>query len=472
MSRRRNTGGPTHVGDHAVVLGGGLAGLAAAGSLAERFDAVTIVERDPLPLVGEHRNGVPQGRHAHLLLPGGLRALAQLFPGIVDDLESHGAHIIDAPEVRFYLAGGRLALSDPSLSACGATRSLLEGVIRRRLRGLPNVRVAERSLADGLVADPDRAQVTGVRLRSPTISNDDSIMDATLVVDATGRGSRTPRWLAAIGFPAPDEERIHVGVHYSTRLFRRDPADLGGCRHVLVAIPPGGRHGGLALAVEDDRWLVTLVGFLSERPPTLLEEFVEHTGTLWRDDLHEIVAHAEPIGEGATGAFPGYLRYRYDRLRQFPDQYVVTGDAVCSLNPVYAQGMSVAIQEAQVLGQLLDRHRLDRIGHRFFRRTRPVIDTAWTMATGADLRHPEVEGRRTAGWRLLNRYINRLLTVAHRDPLVADAFLRVNAMVAPPQHLLRPRIASRVLTGGRAGDGEPERPVLRKHVAHDQIAPR
>jgi 2-polyprenyl-6-methoxyphenol hydroxylase-like FAD-dependent oxidoreductase len=445
---KAGTTGRAHVGEHAVVLGDSLAGLAVAVVLAERFDTVTIIDRDVLPPPGVHRNGVPQGRHTHLLLPGGLRALAELLPGIVDDLEGHGAQIIDAPEFRFYLAGGRLALSDPSLSVCGATRPLLEGVMRRRVRGLPNVCAVERTRADGLVADPGGAQVTGVRVRSPAGSGDDRIVDATLTVDATGRRSRGPRWLAELGYPAPDEESLHVGVHYTTRLFRRDPADLGGCRHVQVAIPPGGRHGGVALAVEADRWLVTLVGILGERPPADLEEFVEHTGALWKDDLHAIVARAEPIGDAAIGAFPAYLRRRYDRLREFPGGYVVTGDAVCSLNPVYAQGMSVAIREAQALGEVLDRHGLDRVGQRFFKRARPLVDSAWQIATGADLGEPAVEGRRTAGWRVVNRYVNRLLTVAHRDPLVADAFLRVSAMVAPPQHLLRPRIASRVLRGG------------------------
>lgn len=470
--RRRSTTEPARVGDHAVVLGGSLAGLIAAASVADRFDMVTIIEADELPSIGRHRNGVPQDRHAHLLLPGGLRTLAGLLPGIVDDLQRQGAHIVDAPEIRFYIAGGRLALSEPGLKICAATRPLLEAVVRRRVLELSNVRVVEQTVADGLLLDAHGANVTGVQLRSPT-DLPHTVMDATLVVDATGRRSRGPRWLTTLGYPAPDEERLHVGVHYSTRLFRRDPADLGGCRQVQIAVPPGERHGGLAMAVEDDRWLVTLVGTLGERPPTALEEFIEFARTLWRDDIHEIVAGAQPVGEAATGAFPHYLRRRYDRLPRLPGHYVVTGDALCSFNPVYAQGMSVAIQDAQVLGEILDRHRLDRVGQRFFRRARPVIDTAWKMATGADLSDPGVDGRRTAGWRTLNRYINRLLTVAQQDPLVADAFLRVNAMMAPPQHLLRPRIASRILRGGQRGRGghdKPDRSTVRQHAAGDHDA--
>ena len=137
----------------------------------------------------------------------------------------------------------------------------------------------------------------------------------------------------------------------------------------------------------------------------------------------------------------------------------MTGDAVCSLNPVYAQGMSVAIGEARALGQILDQHGLDRVGPRFFQRTKRTIDEAWTMATGADLGYPAVEGPRPARWRLINAYVNRLLRVAHHDPVVATAFMAVNGMVAPPQHLMRPRIVSRVFDG----DTTPSGP---KGVAH------
>jgi 2-polyprenyl-6-methoxyphenol hydroxylase-like FAD-dependent oxidoreductase len=433
--------------EHAVVLGASLAGLAAAAVLVERFDRVTIVDRDTLARSdSEHRRGVPQGRHAHILLPGGRLGLAELLPGVVDALRARGGREINTAEVRFHIAGGRLRLVDAGLDIVGATRPLLESVVRDRLRAHPGVEFLEERDARGLLTTPDRSRVIGVRLGSRDSITEDSLA-GDLVVDATGRGSRSPRWLGDLGYPSPDEERLQVGVHYTTRLFRRERGDLEGCQHIVVTIPPQDRRGGVLLAVEGDRWLVTLVGLLGERPPADLAGFVEYARTLWIGDLHEIVAAAEPLGEASTGAFPSYVRRRYDRLRRFPDRYVVTGDAVCSLNPVYAQGMSVAIGEARALGQVLDQHGLDRVGPQFFRRTKRTVEAAWTMSTGADLTHPGIDGSRTIGWRLINTYFNRLLRAAHRDPVVATAFVETMGMVAPPNHLMRPRIVARVLTG-------------------------
>ncbi len=438
----------TRVGEHAVVLGGSLAGLAAAAALAERFHRVTIVERDTLQGADAYRRGVPQGRHLHVLLPAGRMGLAELLPGVVDDLRARDARVIDATDVRFHIAGGSLLLDDADLDIVSATRPLLESVVRDRVRAQPGVRFLEGQDARGLLTTPDRSRVTGVRLGSRD-SNTEDTLPGDLVVDATGRNSRSPHWVADLGYPSPDEERLQVGVHYTTRQFRREPGDLERCQAVMVTIPPEDRRGGALLAVEGDRWLVTLIGLLGERPPADLDGFVEYARTLWVADLHEVVAAAEPLGEASTGGFPGYVRRRYDRLQRFPDRYVVTGDAMCSLNPVYAQGMSAAIGEASALGQVLDRHGLDGVGPRFFQRTRRTVDAAWTMATGADLGYPGVQGPRPARWRLMNAYINRLLRVAHRDPVVAKAFMAVNGMVAPPQHLMRPRIVSRVFTGDR-----------------------
>jgi 2-polyprenyl-6-methoxyphenol hydroxylase-like FAD-dependent oxidoreductase len=436
-----------HSQGHAIVIGASLTGLATAAALADRFDRVTVVERDTLTAGGRPRTGVPQGRHGHILLPSGLLELTALLPGVTDDLLAHGAHLMPAGEIRFHIAGDHLALDDTELQIVGATRPLLESVVRTRVRALPNVEVAEGLDARGPVLADD-ARVAGLRVR-PRDGGPEETIHGELVVDAAGRGSRSAHWLTDLGHPAPDEERFQVGVHYATRLFRWRPSDLDGCRHVVAGVPPHGRRGGFAVVVEDDRCLVTLVGVAGERPPTDLDGFVAYARSLETDDLYILVDGAEPVAEPATGAFPAYLRRHYERLPRLPHGYVAVGDAVCSFNPLYAQGMSMALREAALLGRIVDQHGTEGVGAAFYRQATPMIDAAWTMATSADLGHPEIEGPRTMVWRLLNRYFGRLLRAAHGDPVVANTYLRVISMVAPMQAILHPRVAWHVLAGTR-----------------------
>lgn len=436
------------VGDHAIVLGASLAGLANAAALAGRFDRVTVIERDTLPETVQLRRGVPQGRHAHLLLPGGLQALTALLPGFDTSLRARGGHVIPSDEFRFYIGGGRLALRTDDMAICGATRPFLESVIRERVQAVAGVEFRDGCEIDGLAANSDGTRVTGVHLRSGTTPE---LLEGELVVDTTGRGSRCPHWLTALGFPEVAVNRLDVDVRYTTRLFRRDPADLDGCRHVVIAADPGVRRGGLIIAVEGDRWLITMVGLQGERPPTDLPGFIDYAASLPRGELEEISSRAEPIGDAATGVFGSYLRHRYDRLRNLPAGFAVSGDAVCSFNPVYAQGMGVACLEAQALGEVLDRHGLDRVGVRLLRRTKPLVEGAWSLSTGSDLADPAVDGPRPLSWRLITAYLNRAIPVAHHDPAVAHAVFSVNALIDPPPRLMRPAIAARVLGRRRRG---------------------
>jgi 2-polyprenyl-6-methoxyphenol hydroxylase-like FAD-dependent oxidoreductase len=442
---------------HAVVLGSSLAGLVHAVPLAARFDRVTLVDRDILPDGAEHRGGVAQGHHVHLLVPGGVTRLETLLPGAVDELAARGGHVIPAPEWRLHMGGDRLRLEDASLRVAGATRPLLEAVVRDRVLAMAGVELLDGWSARQLTTTDARTRVTGVGLRSQTDPDEHLTLEADLVVDTTGRASPSPRWLAALGYEPPEEERLHIDVHYATRLFRRNRSDLGSCRHVLVDVPPEGRRGGVALAVEDERWQVTLIGMLGERPPTELDGFSQYAASLWNDELHQIVDGATPLDDGVPRAFPAFSWQRYDRLASLPERYVVSGDAVCSFDPRFGQGMTVALAEAMVLGEVLDQHGLDDIGRRVLAESQPVVQDAWDMSTGADLAHPEVEGPRPLPWKLNTAYLRRLVPVAHRDPEVAAALIHVIGMVERPQHLLRPRTLWRVLRDGHAPDGRSAR---------------
>lgn len=200
------------------------------------------------------------------------------------------------------------------------------------------------------------------------------------------------------------------------------------------------------LAQEGDRWTVTLIGHFGQVAPSELPGFIEFAKTLPAPFIHEVVSHAEPIGDAFTGRFPASLRRRYEKLKSFPEGYLVFGDAICSFNPAYGQGMSVAALQADALQQCLMQDD-ENLAHRFFERASRVVDILWRITVGSDLRIPETIGPRNARVRFINWYIAKLHKAAHYDPEVSVAFLKVANLVAPLPSIMHPRIAMRVLLG-------------------------
>ena len=184
--------------------------------------------------------------------------------------------------------------------------------------------------------------------------------------------------------------------------------------------------------------------------------FAAYTGSFPTQEIHDIVARAEPLGDFKTYRYPANLRRRYERLQRFPNNYLVFGDAICSFNPVYGQGMTVAAEEAVRLRDAVRVGTAD-LARRFFAAAAAVIDTPWDIAVGNDLRHPQVKGPRPAKVKFINWYIGKLHLAAERDGHLANAFLRVANLEAQPQSLLHPAIVSRVIRGNlgrRRNEGE------------------
>lgn len=408
--------------------------------LADHYHAVTLVERDTLPAVPEQRRGVPQGRHAHGILASGRRALEALFPGISQELSSQGALSLDiARDARWFLQGACLSRSSSGLDALLMSRPLLEAAIRTRVRQLTNVQLLEDRVAESLVATPNRDRVTGVTLNG-------EFLEADLVVDATGRGSRSPQWLEALGYARPAEDRIEIELAYTTRWFRRNSRHLDGDLAAVIPPTPHGKRGGVMLAQEDDRWIVTLVAHFGKGAPSDVEGFVEFARTFPAPWIYDVVRDAEPIGEAAITRFPASVWRRYDKLGRFPQGYLVFGDAISSFNPRYGQGMSVAaLQAVELDGALAESSK--HLAPRFLARAAKVIEIPWTIAASNDLRMKEARGKRTARSSVINWYIAHLQRAAHRDPELARAFHQVANLMAAPPSLMHPSVALRVLRG-------------------------
>jgi 2-polyprenyl-6-methoxyphenol hydroxylase-like FAD-dependent oxidoreductase len=432
--------------DQAVVLGCSMAGLLAARVLSERFEQVTVIERDSLPPIGEHRRGVPHGRHLHGLHPRGREILDELFPGFTGSLTASGAVRCDIlGDLRWQLSGHQIARAAIGLPALFASRPFLEGHLRAMVRKLPGVRVLEGHSVCGLTVTADKRQVTGVEVLRTRGGPPDQI-SAAVVVDATGRGSRTPVWLGELGYRRPEQERVEIGLGYATRTYRLRPGAMDGDQMILIAGTPANPRAGVLAVLEGGRHMLTIAGICGDYPPTDPPGFDEFVASLPSADIADAIAGADPLDDPVPFRFPASVRRRYERLAAFPAGLLVIGDAVCSFNPVYGQGVTVAAVEAMILRELLAHGGVPG-ARRYFRAIATAIDVPWDIAVGADLAFPWVPGKRSAKVRLVNAYMPRLHAAAARDAALAASLVRVIGLKDRPEGLLRPDRVLRVLRG-------------------------
>jgi 2-polyprenyl-6-methoxyphenol hydroxylase-like FAD-dependent oxidoreductase len=422
------------IGDRAVVLGAGLAGLLAAHVLTDAYGQVAVIDRDELPEAPRHRRGVPHGRHLHALAARGQQALEELFPGLTAELVAHGAPAGSLlTNARLYLSGHRLRQADTGLVLLCASRPFLEGHVRARVRALPNVTLLDRCDAVGLATTPDGRRVTGARVLRRADNSAEQLLRAELVVDATGRGSRAPVWLEAFGYARPAKEQVRIGLGYATRTYRLPPDALDGDLAVLQAATPQHPRTGALQRLEGDRWMLTLAGILGDHPPVNPDGFLDFARSLRFPDIYQTVRNAQPLDDPVPFRFPASVRHHYERLDRFPDGLLVLGDAVASFNPIYGQGMSVAAVEALALRRYLERG-TEPQPRRWFRDLARVVDVPWDMAAGGDLAFPGVPGRRTPKGRLVNAYITRLHAAAAHDASLAGDFIPSPASSPLPSH--------------------------------------
>jgi 2-polyprenyl-6-methoxyphenol hydroxylase-like FAD-dependent oxidoreductase len=422
------------LGSHAIVVGAGVGGLIAARVLADYFDRVTILERDTLPAEPECRKGVPHGRHAHGLLARGREVLEAMFLGLTDELVDAGAVAGDTlGDSRWFNFGVYLANGQSGLRSILLSRPLLETHLRRRLIADHHVSIRERSSVQALDVDVNRRRVVGVHLASAPAPEGESLT-ADLVVDASGRHSHSPEWLERLGYQAPTEETVDVRISYATRFLRRRPHQLGGRRVALIGADEPVWRFGVALAVEQDRWIVTLGGYFDDMPEANDAAYLGFARTLAAPDIGELLATAEPLTAPVGFCFPASRRTHYERLKSFPEGHLVFGDALCSFNPVYGQGMTAAALEGVAFRDCLA-DGAHSLAPRFFAKASNILDTPWQIAVGNDLRHPRLSHHQSMLGAFLNWYIGRVHRAGAVDPTIASAFLRVANLIEPPSKL-------------------------------------
>jgi 2-polyprenyl-6-methoxyphenol hydroxylase-like FAD-dependent oxidoreductase len=423
----------------AVVIGGSMAGLLAARVLADHAEQVTLIERDKLDADG-HRPGVPQARHTHGLLARGLQIIDRLFPGFERELAESGAVRVHWMRDTIQLIPtGWTPRFDSGLVTYACSRPHVEKLVRRRLRALANVRIMDGFQAVGLRSD-DARRVIGVTIEPrPRRSEDARDLAADLVVDASGRGSQTPAWLAALGCGVVEETRVDARLAYATQSYRMPPSFQPDWNALMMMTTPSLPRGGVFQLIEDGVWMLTLAGTNGDAPPTDVDGLRAFAATIPAPPLHHALDVATPITPIFGYQRTGNLWRHYERLERMPSGFVVLGDAVCAFNPVYGQGMTAAAMAVEQLDRWLRGGGRD--GKRFQAMLARSNQAPWLMATNEDWRYPLTEGAYPGKIvERLNGYVDWLFDAAPDVPQVTQTFLRVMHLVTPSVALFNPSL--------------------------------
>ncbi len=442
--------------DRAIVIGASMAGLLAARVLSQHFAEVVVVERDELCDNPDHRKGVPQGRHAHALLCQGQAIMAELFPGLFEDLVAGGAQRVDMGAQAAWLHFGKWKARHRSgLASYYQSRPFLEWKVRQRVKAIANVRFIRGDVVRLLAAESSD-KIGGALIRprgDAAVAPEPSPMYADLVADASGRASHMPRWLEELGYEKPRESQVRINGGYATRLYRR-PATVPFERQVVILYPnpPYTCRIGYIFPIEGDRWLVTLGSRFADYPPTDEDGFLAYAKSLDAPDIYDAIRVGEPLSDIVGNRFKANRWRHYEQLARFPQGLVVMGDALCSFNPAYGQGMTTCALEAQALDMCLGKAaaggtRSARVlADRFRRQAGDIVKTPWLLATSEDFRYAQTEGKRPFWMSALTWYTRKIHQRSALDSVVYGAFLRVMQMVDPPTRLFRLSIVRRIFS--------------------------
>ncbi|UQX03875.1 FAD-dependent monooxygenase [Streptomyces sp. RerS4] len=438
---------------HAVIIGGSMAGLLAAGVLAEHA-TVTIIDADTLPDSPAPRRGLPQARHVHVMWSGGARAIEEILPGITEEWTAAGAIRRSLPtDLVTMTAQGWIPRCGEKQFNISCSRDLLDSVVRRRVIALPGVTTLQRSRVRAL--EGTAARITGVRVDTP--EEEGRLIAADVVVDASGRGSRARAWLEKLGVSGVRAAGVDSGLVYATRIFEA-PAGAHELGFPIVnvqsdpRVPVPGRTATI-VPIENGQWQATLSGTRGGQPTNDPEEFIPFAKSIRHPIVGELLEGRKPLTDVAVTQGTANRRIFFEKT-DLPDGFFAVGDSVATFNPLYGQGMTVAARGLLAVRSLLRDGGLSRpgFGNAAQRALAPQVATAWELATSQDIQYPGATGMRPKpGAGLLDAYVGRLMTGATTQEPLTAAFLEVITMTSPPTHWFRPEVMWRVLRASARG---------------------
>ncbi|HHK5536814.1 TPA: FAD-dependent oxidoreductase [Bacillus mobilis] len=431
----------------AIVIGGSIAGKLAAKALSTIFKEVIIIEAGERWDGKASRKRVPQSSHPHVLLKGGEKAIEELFPAITNELIEAGSIVNNfTRDIKWHQFGLWKQQFIGKVHMIQQSRFLLEWHIQKRIDGISNVTTKYRTSVEGLLVDRNLNKVCGVKAKCIETSSQEEIQ-ADIVVDASGFGSKSIAWLGEHNIEV-QEEKVRIDLFYATRLFKLKENEKFDCCNMLMSPSfPDNPYGVLIQTIEDHRYFVTFSGYANEKAPQTDEDFYNFAENLSISNVTDFLNKAEAISDIKTYKIPYQVRRRFDLVNDLPERLLVVGDAHCRFDPVFGQGVSVAAMEAHQLQLLLQRRQIlnKAFTQQFYKRTAHIIQTPWEMTTTEISRHPQLKRELSIKQKFQQWYTKQIYQLSATDSDVYIRLVRVMNLIRSPLHLFHPKVLLAVL---------------------------
>lgn len=439
------------VKEKAIIIGGGISGKLASRVLSEFFKEVLIIERDQEPEGPFPRKGAPQGEHLHALLHAGEYGLETLFPGITEKFYSSGAIKINSTKDLAWFHHGVWKLRyDGGFTTTLQTRPHLEWHIEQYIKKIPNVTTHYNQVVQNYLYNEEENRIVGVEIKDGNTSAV-KIEKADLIVDASGVSSLSTGWFNKRGVHIPDE-KVAIGLSYVSKLFRLpDSQDRDWTIKLVYPNPPHEKIGGTISKVEGNRYIVTLIGYhneIKEKDGLKSENgFTNLAKKLPELDIYEEIKDATPLSVTSIYRVPNIIWRRFDKMQKFPNGLLLLGDTVCRIDPVFGQGMSIAVLEALELQKLFQDHHqtLNKITTNFHKKAAKIISPVWNMVITEDFRYPGTTGKKPIGLFIQQWYAKNIFLLSSQNQEIYHSFIKVMNLVRPMTILMHPKIIKTVL---------------------------
>lgn len=435
---------------HAIVIGGSIGGMLAATVLAKYFKTVTVIEKDSHHDAHtlQQRKGVPQGGNGHLITTKGVKLLLEFFPELDDLLSKKGSDKFDILKNIHIFLGDWLPLFESKLYTYSVTRIYLEYCIRIIVEQNPNINFSYDTAVEEILTNPENTQIIGVITVDK--NKNKNKLKANLIIDASGRHTLFPRWLADIGYPRIERTEVSVDIYYSTLIFYRPENITFNKKGIIVGT--GYKHltrtGGLFEVDKDEngrRWQVNLVarGAYAGNNP---EDFIAFSHTLLQPDIYELINQAKPVADTFSFfKFDKSVIRHYEKARKLPKGFLVIGDAFAVVNPTYGHGVTNCALEAKLLDKLLASIPLDKIQEPYFKGIKKLIEPSWNIAVYHDFIFPDTKGSAPLFGKQLNAYSDLVNKIAITNQNITLALYKVINLELPSSTLLGKKVLPTVL---------------------------